>query len=288
MPPQTWLRRRRKQLIRWLKHSGRPGLNAYLARHSLVGDPEVFDTREFPWASELETHWPEIRREAERALELREHIPAFQEISPDQYRISDTDEWKTFWYRGFGHRSDTFAALFPETARLVDAVPGIETAFFSIVAPGKHIIAHRGVYKGIINYHLGVIVPRDRERCRMRVGRQHFHWEEGASRIFDDTFEHEVWNDTDEERVVLMLQFRRPLRAPGRLASALFLEVLKHTPYVTVPKKNQLAFEQRLEAALSAGRRAPAAVGDRASGGWGRMRTDERSSSEVAAGSLET
>jgi beta-hydroxylase len=247
MPPATWLRRPRKKLIHWLKHSGRPALNAYLARYSLVGDPEVFDNALFPWAAELEARWSLIRGEAERALELREYIPAFQEISPDQYRISDTDEWKTFWYRGFGHRSEAFARLFPETARLVDSVPGVETAFFSIVAPGKHIIAHRGVYKGIINYHLGVIVPRERERCRMRVGRQHFHWSEGESRIFDDTFEHEVWNDTDEERVVLMLQFRRPLRAPGRMASAMFLEALKYTPYVTVPKRNQLAFEQRLE-----------------------------------------
>jgi aspartyl/asparaginyl beta-hydroxylase (cupin superfamily) len=288
MPQASWLRRRRKRWIHWLKHRGRPALNAFLARHSLVGDPEVFDPGEFPWAAELEAHWPEIRREAERALELREHIPAFQEISPDQYRISDTDEWKTFWYRGFGHRSDAFAALFPETARLVDAVPGVETAFFSIVAPGKHIVAHRGVYKGIINYHLGVIVPRDRERCRMRVGSRHFHWEEGASRIFDDTFEHEVWNDTDEERVVLMLQFRRPLRAPGRLASGVFLEVLKHTPYVTVPKKNQLAFERRLEAVLSEGRRSDAAVGARASGGWVTLPVDERSRSEVPARSLET
>jgi beta-hydroxylase len=287
-PPQTWIRRPRKQLIRWLKHSGRPALNAYLARHSLVGDPEVFDPGDFPWARELEAHWPEIRRDAERALELRAHIPAFQEISPDQYRISDTDEWKTFWYRGFGHRSGTFAALFPETARLVDAVPGIETAFFSILAPGKHIVAHRGVYKGIINYHLGVIVPRDRERCRMRVGRQHFHWEEGASRIFDDTFEHEVWNDTDEERVVLMLQFRRPLRAPGSRVSALFLEALKHTPYVTVAKKNQLAFEERLEAVIDARPRAPVAAGARASGRRVGMPVNERSASKVVARSLET
>jgi len=259
MPRPSWTRRRRKQLIRWLKHTGRPALNRYLARHSLVGDPEVFDPREFPWATELEKHWPEIRREAERALELRDHIPAFQEISPDQYRISDTDEWKTFWYRGFGHRSEIFAALFPETARVVDAVPGVETAFFSIVAPGKHIVAHRGVYKGIINYHLGVLVPRNRERCRMRVGSRYFHWEEGKSRIFDDTFEHEVWNETDEERVVLMLQFRRPLRAPGRLVSACFLKGLALTPYVTVPKKNQLAFEARLASVVAAQRRARAA-----------------------------
>ncbi|MFQ5417259.1 MAG: aspartyl/asparaginyl beta-hydroxylase domain-containing protein [Myxococcota bacterium] len=253
MERPAWRDRPRARLIHWLKHTGRPGLNAYLARHSLVGDPEVFENDTFPWSADLERGWPVIRRDALRALELRDHIPAFQEVSPDQYRISDTDEWKTFWYRGFGHRSRIFAELFPDTARLVDAVPGVETAFFSIIAPGKHIIAHRGVYKGFINYHLGVLVPRDRERCRMRVGAEHFFWEEGKSRIFDDTYEHEVWNETDEERVVLMLQIRRPLRAPGRQVSEIFLRALKRTPYVTVALSNQLAFEDRLRAAVQRG-----------------------------------
>jgi len=244
----------RKQLTRWLKRSARPALNAYLARYSEVGDPAVFDPAVFPWASGLEGSWVEVRREAERALGLREHIPAFQDISPDQCRISKTDEWKTFWYRGFGYRSEIFAQLFPETARLVDSVPGVETAFFSIIAPGKHIVAHRGVTKGIINYHLGLLVPREPERCHIRVGDQSFHWAEGESRIFDDTNEHEVWNESDEERVVLMIQFHRPLRSPARQVSRLLLEVLKRTPYVTVAQKNQRAFEKRLAALVQTAR----------------------------------
>jgi len=243
----------RKRLIQWLKTRGRPGLNAFLARYSQVGDPAVFDPAVFPWSRELERSWQPIAAEAEALLRFREHIPAFQEISPDQYRISHTDEWKTFWYRGFGHRSELFARLCPKTAGLVDAVPGIETAFFSILAPGKHIIAHRGVFKGIINYHLGLLIPRDRERCRMRVGDEGFHWEPGASRIFDDTREHEVWNDTHEERVVLMLQFHRPLRGWGRRVSRLFLAVLRRTPYITVSIENQIAAERRLERVLSEG-----------------------------------
>lgn len=242
------MRTPRRRLVRWLKRSGRPALNAYLARYSEVGDPPVFDPAVFPWTAHLEASWKDVRLDAERALTLRDHIPAFQEISPDQYRISQTDEWKTFWYRGFGYRSEIFEQLFPATARLVDGIPGVQTAFFSIIAPGKHIAAHRGVFKGIINYHLGLIVPREPERCRMRVGDRIFHWEEGQSRIFDDTNEHEVWNETDEERVVLMVQFDRPMRMPGRLASRCFLAVLKRTPYVTISHANQRAFERRLTA----------------------------------------
>jgi aspartyl/asparaginyl beta-hydroxylase (cupin superfamily) len=250
MPLARWIRRPRKRFIKLLKRRGRPALNGFLARHSRVGDPEVFDPALFPWVEELEDGWKPIRDEAEGMLALREHIPAFQEISPDQYRISDTDEWKTFWYRGFGHRSQIFAKLCPRTARSIDAIPEVETAFFSILAPAKHIVAHRGVSKGIVNCHLGLLIPRERERCRMRVGGSHFHWEPGECRVFDDTFEHEVWNDTDEERVVLMLQFRRPLREPGRTANRLFLAAIARTPYVTVAHRNQVASERRLEEVL--------------------------------------
>ena len=250
MKPAAWIRNPRKRFIKLLKRRGRPALNRLLARNSRVGDSEVFDPALFPWVVDLKSEWKSIRDEAERILVLREHIPAFQEISPDQYRISDTDEWKTFWYRGFGHRSAVFAKLCPRTAQSVDAIPEVETAFFSILAPGKHIVAHRGVSKGIVNCHLGLLIPHERERCRMRIGDERFHWEPGECRVFDDTFEHEVWNNTDEERVVLMLQFRRPLREPGRTLNRLFLAVLAMTPYITVAKSNQIASEQRLKTAL--------------------------------------
>ena len=253
MPLTLRFRRLRKRFIKLLKRRGRPALNGFLARHSRLGDPEVFDPADFPWASELASNWKPLRDEAEGMLALREHIPAFQEISPDQYRISDTDEWKTFWYRGFGHRSAVFAQQCPQTARCVDAIPEVETAFFSILAPGKHIIAHRGVSKGIVNCHLGLIIPRERERCRMRVGDSTFHWQAGECRVFDDTFEHEVWNDTGEDRVVLMLQFRRPLREPGRTANRLFVAAIARAPYVTVAHRNQIASERRLEEALQSG-----------------------------------
>jgi aspartyl/asparaginyl beta-hydroxylase (cupin superfamily) len=252
MTPDRSLQDPRKRLLKWLKKRARPALNRYLARHSLVGDPARFATGVFPWVAELEKNWEPIRDEARRILALREHIPAFQEISPDQYRISNTDEWKTFWYRGFGHRSQVFAELCPETARQVDAIPDVETAFFSILAPGKHIPAHRGVYKGIINCHLGLLIPKERERCRIRVGRKTFSWAGGECRIFDDTRKHEVWNETDEERVVLMIQFQRPLRSPGKQVSRLFLAALARTPYVTVSKRNHIAFEKRLEAVFEA------------------------------------
>jgi len=237
------------RLVRWLKGSGRPALNRLLARYSLVGDAVVLDTAYFPWTRSLEREYEAIREEALRLLELREHLPGFHEVSPYQSRISDRDTWKTVWLYGFGYRSEIVARLCPVTARLIDGVPELQSALFSMLAPGKHIPAHRGVFKGLVNYHLGLVIPDDPAKAHMRVGSERFHWEPGQSVVFDDTNEHEVWNESDQERVVLFLQFQRPMRSPGRQLSHLFLRALALTPYLRVPLANAKRWEQQIQLA---------------------------------------
>ena len=126
----------------------------------------------------------------------------------------------------------------------------MQTAWFSILAPGYHIPAHRGVSKGIIRGHLGLMVPADREKCRMRVGEAICVWREGEVFVFDDTFEHEVWNDTGEERVILLFDFDRPMRPLGRLLNNSFLRLLKLTSYYREPLRRMQTLEDRFEAAV--------------------------------------
>ena len=85
---------------------------------------------------------------------------------------------------------------------------------FSILAPGKHIPAHCGAYGGLIDCHLGLLIPQPAERCRIRVGDETRHWQEGKLLAFDDTHEHEVWNDTTGHRAVLLMYVVRPLPFP--------------------------------------------------------------------------
>ena len=239
------------QLVHWLKHTGRPALNRLLAKYSEVGDPVVFTKEAFPWSKQLEVRWQEIRSEVELLLELRDHTPSFHEVSTDQYRISQGDDWKTVWLYGFGYQSKIGPILCPRTTEALTLVPGLKSALFSMLSPGTHIPAHRGVFKGMINCHLALIVPRRMEDCRIRVGDQDFHWEPGQVYMFDDTNEHEVWNDTEDERVVLFLQFERPMSGIGRVVSRIFLSALRLTPYISDPLKRIGQFEDRL---LSAAR----------------------------------
>jgi beta-hydroxylase len=118
------------------------------------------------------------------------------------------------------------------------------TAMFSILSPRKHILDHRGPYKGVLRYHLGLIVPEDAESCRIRVGEDYRHWQEGKSMVFDDTFNHEVWNDTEETRVVLFVDVMRPLPFPESLINWLIVKLIALSPFVLDAKRNQEAWER--------------------------------------------
>jgi beta-hydroxylase len=225
------------------------GLADFLGRQSLVGDRPVLDNAPFPFLDGFASRWQDIRAEVEQILKHREAIPAFHEISPDQMRIASDKSWRTFLLYGFGTKMHKNCVQAPVTTRLLEQVPNLQTAFFSILGPGYHIPAHRGVSKGILRVHLGLIVPRDPERCRMRVDKEIKVWRPGEIFVFDDTYEHEVWNDTKDERVILLFDFDRPMRFWGRALNSAFVNLLKLTAYYQEPKRNMVDFEARFEAA---------------------------------------
>jgi beta-hydroxylase len=132
------------------------------------------------------------------------------------------------------------------------AIPGMKTAMFSILAAGKHIPPHRGPYKGVLRYHLGLIVPQPAEACRIRVGDEVRHWTEGGSLVFDDTYDHEVWNDTGGQRVVLFVDVVRPLTGAAAQLNRALLWLIARSPLVRDARRRQ----QRWTAAIAARQRA--------------------------------
>jgi len=230
-----------------VKRGGRlllDGMSRFIAAQSLIGDTPVFDRAVFPWTAVFEANWKKIRAELDEVLRTRDALPSFHEISPDQKRISTGDNWKTFVLYGFGIRFDANCERCPRTARLLDQLPDLENAWFSILAPGYHIPAHRGPTNGIVRVHLGLIVPRDRDKCRIRVDKEILAWEEGKCIVFDDHYEHEVWNDTKEQRVVLFFDVDRPMRPLGRFLNRLLLAGLRRSAYVQDAYKRLQAWEE--------------------------------------------
>lgn len=222
-------------------------LENVIRRYSLLGNPPFFDTRQVPWVPALEANWETIRQELEQVLQHRERLPNFQDISRDQRSLTQDDRWKTFFLYGYGYKMEGNCERCPETTRLVESIPGMFTAFFSILEPGKTIREHRGPYNGLLRAHLGLLVPEPRENCRIRVGDQIRSWEPGKCMIFDDTYRHQVWNETDGTRVVLFLDVQRPLAWPGRLLNKVVLRLIRWSPFIQDARRNHRAWEQGLE-----------------------------------------
>lgn len=223
---------------------------------SRVGNPPIHDNSVFPWARELEREWQIIRGELDRVLSRKDELPGFHEISSDVGTISTDRGWKTFLLCGYGFRSDANIAACPQTWRLCQKIPGLITAMFSILEPGKHLPAHRGPYNGVLRLHLGLIVPEPRERLGIRVERETYRWREGEAVIFDDAYEHEAWNDTQHTRVVLFVDFTKPTRQPARVLNWLLLHLAVFTPFIREGMDNQRKWEKRFYAEADAVRNA--------------------------------
>jgi aspartyl/asparaginyl beta-hydroxylase (cupin superfamily) len=223
-PPLPFLFRLGKRL--------RHRVSAVIARSSRVGDGPLYRPALFPWIETLEARWEDIRAELAAVLEKQAAIPPLASISPDHRRIAPPGKWKSFFLHGYGYRVEENCRRCPVTAALVAGVPGLNSAFFSILAPGTHIPRHRGVTKAILTAHLGLLVPPGRAECRMQLADETVHWQEGRTLVFDDTYHHEVWNDGDRPRAVLLIQFRRPVGPLGRVVGGLFLAGIRHSRFV--------------------------------------------------------
>ena len=214
-------------------------------RWSKLGNPCVYDAASFPWAADVEREWHTIRDELVRVLARKGELPNVQDITPDAATISRDAGWKIFPFTAYGVRSKLNIARCPETWRIVQQIPGLRTAMFSILDAGKHIPPHRGPYNGVLRLHLGLVVPEPHEKLGIRIGSDRCQWREGNALIFDDAYEHEAWNDTGKMRAVLFVDFERPLRFPARVLNRALLAVAPLSPFLREGRENLRRWERR-------------------------------------------
>ena len=213
--------------------------------YSACGGGEFFDPEDFAFVAVLEHNWTLIRGEIARLM-MRGDLAAFQEISADALTAAQDRGRRTAPLVSYGFRSEALIAQCPETWRLLQGVPGLVGAMFSVLEPGCFLPPHRGPYNGLLRLHLGLIVPDEAEKVGIRVVDKIMAWEEGRALIFDDTLEHEAWNDTDQTRVVLLIDFARPLRMPARLLNALVLRSFIFRPFIRAGLYRARWWERRL------------------------------------------
>jgi len=123
-----------------------------------------------------------------------------------------TKAWRVINIKAGDEYSAVAHKYFPSLVRLLRSVPQIGTCAVSVLQDGVHIPIHVGYYKGIMRYIIPVVVPKDRENVFLCVNELKYCWTEGVGVLWDDTYPHKVYNNTDEIRVVIYMDVVRPLR----------------------------------------------------------------------------
>ena len=181
---------------------------------------QFFEREDFPWLPAVEQATDDIRKELQGLLaEVRDQFsPYLQHAASDplnQWKeLNQSKRWSALFLWKDGKRSDTIAARCPKTVAALEAAPVVKiphrgpTAFFSLLEPHTRIPPHTGTTNTRLTVHIPLIVP---PKCGFRVGTQTREWHPGTALLFDDTIEHEAWNDSAEERVILIFDIWNPL-----------------------------------------------------------------------------
>ena len=180
---------------------------------------EFFGNAEFPWIGAIEAATDAIRAELTQVLASDEAglepYVAYPDGAPlDQWReLNRSRRWSAYFLWNQGAAQPPHLARCPSTAAAVKAAPRCEIAqhgpnvFFSILEPRTRIPPHTGVTNARLTVHLPLIVPQG---CRFRVGSETREWIPGRAWVFDDTIEHEAWNDSDTPRAILIFDVWNP------------------------------------------------------------------------------
>lgn len=185
---------------------------------------EFFDRDHFPWLADIEAQTDAIRTELLALLDdpgeaLRPYV-RMEAGTPDSIwsPLDNRLDWGACFLWEYGEANQPVLDRCPVTAAALAAVPGARipgrapSAFFSMLRPHTRIPPHTGVTNSRSIVHLPLIVPQG---CGFRVGGETRSWEEGQAFVFDDTIEHEAWNDSDALRAVLIFDVWNPHLSAG-------------------------------------------------------------------------
>ncbi len=210
----------------------------------------------YPHFALIEENYETIREECEALMKDRSKLVKMETLGGG-YTAGKTHvaDWTTLMFKS-GKFVEGNCRLAPRTADLIRRLPGIYTAFFSVLEPHQKLQPHFGYYKGFLRYHMGVLVPKNNAdgKCWIRINAdradnatrdtsliekgERYCWKNGEGVVFDDTYLHEAANDSDEVRVVLWFDFRRKLPWHLDLFNRFCLFVVHNEPSVKRIRRN--------------------------------------------------
>ena len=194
-----------------------------MLHYSRLPSIPFYDRELFPWLPELEAATDTIRGELEALLARPDEFAPYIAYPPgvpvNQWgELNHSPRWSSAFLWRDGERQDQACARCPKTAALMDELPLARqagfapTVVFSALQAKTHIPPHTGSTNTRLLCHLPLILPGP---ARFRVGGETREWKLGQAWVFDDTIEHEAWNDADALRVILIIDVWNPYLEPA-------------------------------------------------------------------------
>jgi|CZKU01.1.fsa_nt_gi aspartyl/asparaginyl beta-hydroxylase (cupin superfamily) len=174
---------------------------------------------DFPWAARVEAEAGRVIEELEGVMRSRRGFQPFRHIEDGTFLMAgdkngtgpdDRPDWNMFYFYFVGNRVEANCELCPRTAELLASIPRFtdtSIASFSALNPGANIPPHYGPTNAVLRVHLGLHTPGG---CRIRVGTKVSEWQSGRLLFLNDAFEHQVWHEGSETRIVLFFDVLHP------------------------------------------------------------------------------
>ncbi|HED36056.1 MAG TPA: aspartyl/asparaginyl beta-hydroxylase domain-containing protein [Gammaproteobacteria bacterium] len=179
---------------------------AYL--FSRIPAKHFVSTDYFPELKIIEDNWETIRDEA-LALYENGHIAAKDDLPASSFYKNN--RWTSFYLKSYNHSIPSAYDLAPKTMALIEQVPSMRLALFACLNPGKKINNHHDPFAFTLRYSLGLSTPNSDE-SGIIVNGDDYKWADGESILFDETYLHNAYNDSDKPRIILMTDVERPLK----------------------------------------------------------------------------
>ena len=179
-----------------------------LVNHSLAPLDAPLDADAPPWARTVRAHWPAVREELDGLLSDGVRLPETDDlVGSDQ---GAEGRWTTYVMTWYGRWVPENCRRCPRTTEMLEQVPGLQVAGFTVLGPHTRIPVHQGPTKSF-RWQMGVRIPDPVGSCGLRIGDDTVIWSDGGTLAFDDRSPHEAWNDSEEDRYVLFIQVPWPI-----------------------------------------------------------------------------
>nr|XP_035938357.1 aspartyl/asparaginyl beta-hydroxylase isoform X5 [Halichoerus grypus] len=214
-----------KEAYKWYELGHKRGHFASVWQRSLYN---VHGLKAQPWWTPRETGYTELVKSLERNWKLiRDEGLAVMDKAkglflPEDENLREKGDWSQFTLWQQGRKNENACKGAPKTCSLLDKFP--ETTGcrrgqikYSVMHPGTHVWPHTGPTNCRLRMHLGLVIPK--EGCKIRCANETKTWEEGKVLIFDDSFEHEVWQDAASFRLIFIVDVWHPELTPQQRQS---------------------------------------------------------------------